>query len=896
MGAVLASSAWAAGKYTLAYWRESGAYENQAPPAGELGHVIAGVHVWDESGQPLAGKAIYTSWGVYLGSTDEKGYRQLDLYRPNGYDFQVRDGSNLTDTTPVLSVERPPSYGHYSFEIGFLYKQNSSNPGVFDTLHLGTINAQGTDPCRDLSAPHTRSLAYYSTAANQYCSDQYELGKWTASHGQTFVANGNRIVAMKAAMAAGLGVHHYWTAQILEGGPNGVPIGPPSTSRLHLDQEYYSLLVRWGVNDVQVEPGRAYYLKITRDQGLNAYRVNRNNYPAGHYHENGNSIPGAELMGMVVCGTFTNSGPTGTLSGEVLDASATVLGGATVSIPDLGLYATTMPDGRFELPFVPVGTYQISAARTGFITGIQTNVVIQVGQVTETTLQLEEDDSVNGGVILSTRRSLQPFEASPNWSSVFDASWGSAANFTLVSAGQTGNGLQASRGGTGSSVRAQYFPVAPNTDYEVSIWMRCPGSTSDYWVECGYRLGARAAQDFDANAGAWTLLTKFSDGGPNGNGDIWTRYAVRFNSGAATQVSVGLKVGASAGTGPTVLWDELAVTSLDLPSLASAVVESPTRIQLRFEEPVGEATATNLDYYAVHIGASALPVVGAVLADESTVLLETAAQAPGVDYQVAVRNVTSPVQPADVEGLNGEMRVRVPLEIVSLDEDTLWRFHEAGGFVPLNWKNPDYDDSAWAGGAGLFGYADGVLPVPIRTPLAMVPGRVSVYFRHRFEVPNTVTDAILRLRTVVDDGAVFWLNGEDWFRLGLSNATVIYLTPANRQVGLASWEGPFDLPAPSLMPGTNLLAVEVHQNAPSSTDAVFGASLEALVLPSQFPQQTTPLSIALEAGNVVLRWQASQGLLQSSTNLLGHWEDRLEAVSPYEVPDVERAEFFRLRP
>jgi hypothetical protein len=98
------------------------------------------------------------------------------------------------------------------------------------------------------------------------------------------------------------------------------------------------------------------------------------------------------------------------------------------------------------------------------------------------------------------------------------------------------------------------------------------------------------------------------------------------------------------------------------------------------------------------------------------------------------------------------------------------------------------------------------------------------------------------------------------------------------------------------MPGTNLLAVEVHQNAPSSSDAVFGASLEALVLPSQLPAGEIPLSIAVEGGSVVLRWLAPEAVLQSSTNVLGPWEVQLEAASPFEVPEVERAEFFRLRP
>jgi len=54
-------------------------------------------------------------------------------------------------------------------------------------------------------------------------------------------------------------------------------------------------------------------------------------------------------------------------------------------------------------------------------------------------------------------------------------------------------------------------------------------------------------------------VKEFTDTGPNGNGDVWTQYSIAFNSGANTQISVGFKLGASAGTGPVVKWDTLKI-------------------------------------------------------------------------------------------------------------------------------------------------------------------------------------------------------------------------------------------------------------------------------------------------------------------------------------------------
>lgn len=892
----LASVSHAAGKYAVAFWREAGAYENQAPPAGAVGNHSAHVHVWDETGQPLTGKQIYTSWGVLLGATDANGYVEIVLNRPNGYDFQVRDGVHLTETTPVLSVERPPTWGHYSFEIGFMFKQSSMNPGVFDTSTVGTINASGTDPCLNLSAPHTCSLAYYSTYASNYCSDHYVLGNWAATHGQTFVATGNRIVALKAFMIVGGGAHFYWTAQILEGGPNGTPIGPPRTTRLVVDLEYYQLVLKWGINDVQVVPGRTYFLKITRAEGINAYRVDQNNYASGSYFENDSAVPGVDLMGLVVCATYTNSGPTGTLTGNVRDATSQPLSGVVVTVGDVALYSTTASDGSFTIPFVPVGTYDVSAVKAGYVTRVNSGVVLSAGLIATSSFSLSLQATNPGtGIVTNGASILQPFETAPAWTSTFDATWGSAANFALVAPGQTGNALQATRGGPGSSARVQVFPVKPNTPYTMSVWARCPSFGSAYWAEFAYKLGNSTAQDFDANAGTWTLIKKFSDTSANGNGNVWALYSANFNSGANTQIGIGSKLGASTGTGPTVQWDQLSIVSLALPSLASAVANSPTNLTLQFAEAVSDATATNLANFRLTNSSGSITVLGTSLSNGTNVLLLTAPQPPRIDHTITVSNVTTILQPASLTGRNGQLAVRVPWPLVPLDDTTLWRYEQSGTDLGTSWRSSIYDDSAWSSGAALLGVSSGPLPEPIRTSLTAASNKLTFYFRRSFWRPATVTNTLLRLRPVVDDGAVFWLNGAELLRVGLTNQPVGFTTRASRAVGLASYEGPFDLPGTSLVPGKNLLAAEVHQADATSPDVVFGMALEALVLPSQLPVTNAALAIANQSNTVRLVWTEPGLTLETATSLLGPWRPQPNANSPLTITPTNGTTFFRLR-
>src|SRR6185369_15486417 len=158
------------------------------------------------------------------------------------------------------------------------------------------------------------------------------LGNYVTAHGQTFVANGNRVMAMKALMVIGGGGHFNWTVQVLDGGPNGTPVGPSRTTRTVVDSEYYPVIVTWGANDVQVVPGNTYYYKLTRAEGMNGYHVVQNNYAAGNYFENDTPMPSVDFMGLVVCATYTNSGPAGTLTGVVRDLSAMPISGVVVTV------------------------------------------------------------------------------------------------------------------------------------------------------------------------------------------------------------------------------------------------------------------------------------------------------------------------------------------------------------------------------------------------------------------------------------------------------------------------------------------------------------------------------------------------------------------------------------
>jgi len=171
----------------------------------------------------------------------------------------------------------------------------------------------------------------------------------------------------------------------------------------------------------------------------------------------------------------------------------------------------------------------------------------------------------------------------------------------------------------------------------------------------------------------------------------------------------------------------------------------------------------------------------------------------------------------------------VPL--IALDAATEWRYLANGPLPPANWATPGFDDSSWAAGPALLGDDVPPLPEPIRTPFTR-GARVAFHFRKSFDFTGDLSSASLRLRHVVDDGVVIYLNGVEVLRTGMLAGSISAATLAARTVANAVYEGPFIIPTTNLVHGRNVLAAEVHRVSSGSADVVFGLELNAAVPPA----------------------------------------------------------------
>ena len=87
---------------------------------------------------------------------------------------------------------------------------------------------------------------------------------------------------------------------------------------------------------------------------------------------------------------------TGTITGTVTDSSGAAIPGATIAVKNVDTGASRNsvagPSGRYEIPNLPVGKYEVTASIAGFQTSVRTGIELTVGRtaVVDHTLQVGE--------------------------------------------------------------------------------------------------------------------------------------------------------------------------------------------------------------------------------------------------------------------------------------------------------------------------------------------------------------------------------------------------------------------------------------------------------------------------------------------------------------------------
>ncbi|MCF7708336.1 MAG: lamin tail domain-containing protein, partial [Verrucomicrobia bacterium] len=108
--------------------------------------------------------------------------------------------------------------------------------------------------------------------------------------------------------------------------------------------------------------------------------------------------------------------------------------------------------------------------------------------------------------------------------------------------------------------------------------------------------------------------------------------------------------------------------------------------------------------------------------------------------------------------------------VVFVDYDQVWKYNDRAVDLGEEWHEPDYDAGDWESGPGLLGFEDSGLPWPgLQTVLdrnqdGANGSTITFYFRTEFDFHGEPSEAVITVDQILDDGAVYYLNGEELFR------------------------------------------------------------------------------------------------------------------------------------
>jgi hypothetical protein len=172
-----------------------------------------------------------------------------------------------------------------------------------------------------------------------------------------------------------------------------------------------------------------------------------------------------------------------------------------------------------------------------------------------------------------------------------------------------------------------------------------------------------------------------------------------------------------------------------------------------------------------------------------------------------------------------------PSNVTVITANSTWRYLDNGSNQGTAWRAPAFSDATWKNGASELGYGDGDEATVVSFGPSSGAKYITTYFRQAFNIADPAAVSALAMRLIRDDGAVVYLNGVEVYRNNLPTGTIAYNTLAS---GTASGTAETTWLTANLNPallvaGTNVIAVEIHQDRADSSDLSMKMELTATI-------------------------------------------------------------------
>ena len=159
------------------------------------------------------------------------------------------------------------------------------------------------------------------------------------------------------------------------------------------------------------------------------------------------------------------------------------------------------------------------------------------------------------------------------------------------------------------------------------------------------------------------------------------------------------------------------------------------------------------------------------------------------------------------------------------DADT-WTYYDQGSLDNKNWQSPTYSTTGWKTGAAPLGYDNqNSTTTKLDWGTDSNNKRPTYYFRRQFNLASAPNDQQTYSMTyTVDDGCIIYVNGTEVHRNNMPEGNVTYSTFSPSTDG-QQVTGTFTIDPALFRQGSNVIAVEVHNNNAPSSDLYWSSNL-----------------------------------------------------------------------
>lgn len=186
-----------------------------------------------------------------------------------------------------------------------------------------------------------------------------------------------------------------------------------------------------------------------------------------------------------------------------------------------------------------------------------------------------------------------------------------------------------------------------------------------------------------------------------------------------------------------------------------------------------------------------------------------------------------------------------------------WKYYDSGSLDNVSWKTATYSDASWKSGATPIGYGK----TQATTTAKNLP---TYYLRKTFNISDYNASDVFVLNYTIDDGMIVYVNGKEAGRYNMPSGNVNYNTAATTYAPGNPDTGSMTLDASLFHNGSNVIAVEMHNNQTASSDILWNCEL----------LRTTAGAVTYASSDTEYKLPAT-----GSHNIIASWEKVADEVA-----------------